>query len=310
VFESCNGHQIKIIMSETISFNTIRSLFDESWDVGVLTKEKLHEVALMPIKTKFHHQGIDFTNDIHFRGETNVIVLIKHGHTWDYTHYDEAVDIFNNSGLTEWFQIYINFKEAALRAGLGVRARNSLIFSYKFGFDCHIAAFAFNKPIVDVPTNKRHNKKLWSRCRNCDDCVKACPVGAIHGNEEPYWLDSTLCDNFIGQSDHPTIPSIKKFWHEKVYPEVPKPVVDSLKNWFDVQQSFGPKGYPWDRNGYMFDGNIVTKNGEPVNIPFCRECTSQPRCSKWDGNYPYDEVYNQSFTEDLKPIKFYSKTKK
>ena len=31
----------------------------------------------------------------------------------------------------------------------------------------------------------------------------------------------------------------------------------------------------------------IEKNGKPVIIPFCRECTSQPRCSKWNGQYPY-----------------------
>ena len=47
---------------------------------------------------------------------------------------------------------------------------------------------------------------------------------------------------------------------------------------------------PWDKNGYSYDGQVVRKNGEPVNIPVCRECISQPRCSKWNGNYPYDDI--------------------
>jgi hypothetical protein len=29
-----------------------------------------------------------------------------------------------------------------------------------------------------------------------------------------------------------------------------------------------------------------------TNIPFCRECTSQPRCSKWGGKYPYEQYRN------------------
>jgi ferredoxin len=289
---------------ETISFNKIKSLFDDTWDVGVISADKLLEVSLMPIKGKFHYKGADFTNDIHFEGLHNTVILVKAGHTWDYTHYDEAINILTSSELTNWFQVYTNFKEATLRAGLGVRARNSLIYSYKFGFDCHIAAFAFTDTIVDLPTNKRHNKKLWNKCRDCDDCITACPVGAINGKEEPYWLNSTACDNFIGSSDHPTIPSIKKFWHKNVYPELPKEIVDNIRNVFDLRKVFGKTGHlPWDRNGYAFDGNIVTKDGEPINIPFCRECTSQPRCSKWNGKYPYDEIFNQQ----IKTIKFYDK---
>lgn len=293
-------------MEREISFNDLRDLFDDTWDVGVISSEQLLEVSLHPIKLKSHYQGVDYTNDIHFNGLYNTLILIKHGHTWDYTHYDEANRILSRTDYN-WFQVYTNFKEATLRAGLGVRARNSLIYSYKFGFDCHIAAFSFVDKIIDLPTNKRHNKKLWNRCKNCYDCVNACPVGAIRAKEEPYWLNSMDCDNFIGVSDHANIPSIKKFWHENVHPEYPKEIVDSIKNIFDIKKVFNSNGFPWDKNGYAFDGNIVTKDGVPVNIPFCRECTSQPRCSKWDGKYPYNEVYNQTFTE--KPIKFYSRGK-
>lgn len=279
-----------------ISFYDIKDLFDDTWDVGFLTKDQLQEVSLMPIKYKIHIEGVDFTNDIHFTGLSNTIVLIKQGHTWDYTHYDEAVDILRNSGLKNWIQVYTNFKEAALRAGLGVRARNSLIYSYKFGFDCHITAFAFGDEIIDIPTDKRFNKKLWNRCTDCYDCVNACPVKAIRAKQEPYWLNSSDCDSFIGISNHHTIPSIKKFWHEHVYPELSKEFVDSLDN-FETVKKYYPNGLPWDKNGYSFDGKVVRKNGKAVNVPFCRECTSQPRCSKWNGKYPYEEIYKQTFKE-------------
>ena len=45
----------------------------------------------------------------------------------------------------------------------------------------------------------------------------------------------------------------------------------------------------------------MRKNGIAVNVPFCRECTSQPRCSKWNGKYPYDDVVKQI---EIKPIIF------
>ena len=42
-----------------------------------------------------------------------------------------------------WYPMYTNYKEAAILSGLGVRARNTLVYSYKFGFDCHFAMIGF-----------------------------------------------------------------------------------------------------------------------------------------------------------------------
>jgi ferredoxin len=265
-----------------ISFEKIKSYFpSEHWDLGVLSAEQLKQASLHPIKYKFHPTGIDYTNDIHFNGLVNTVVLMRQGHTWDYTHYEQAEKILEDNKVENCFLLYTNFKEAAILAGVGVRARNSLVYSYKFGFDCHIAAVGFTDTIVDIPKNKRINTKLWPRCKNCYDCVNACPVQAIHAREKPFWIDSSACDSFIGKSDHPTIPSIKKFWHENVYPELSKQEADRVAE----------KGnLPWDKNGYSFDGYVVKKDGVAVNVPFCRECTSQPRCSKWNGKYPYEEM--------------------
>jgi hypothetical protein len=207
--------------------------------------------------------------------------------------------ILRNNNIENCWLAYTNFKEAAILAGLGVRAKNSLIYSYKFGFDCHIAVVRFEDEIVDLPTNKRINYKIWNRCVGCDDCEKSCPVGAIHneGNDPlAWWLDSTKCDNFIGFGNHSTIPSVKKFWHQYVYPEVNADNVENTTDALQSKLSFengGLNSMLFDKNGYDYDGQVVRKNGNVVNIPFCRECTSQPRCSKWNGKYPYDEIYKQ-----------------
>jgi ferredoxin len=208
------------------------------------------------------------------------------------------------NNIENWFPLYTNYKEAAILAGLGVRARNSLIYSYKFGFDCHIAAVGFEAEIIDLPTNRRVNGEMWRRCQGCSDCAKACPVGAIQNEKKPYWLNSTKCEDFIGYGDHPTIPSIKQYWHKNVYPEETKEFVDSLKGAIDGFKVFNNGPIPFDKNGYAFDGNIITKDGKAVNVPFCRECTSQPRCSKWGGKYPYDEILNETIDGDWQPIKF------
>ena len=46
---------------------------------------------------------------------------------------------------------------------------------------------------------------------------------------------------------------------------------------------------PFDKNGYTFDGFVIRKDGETQQVPICRECISQPRCSKWEGKFPYNE---------------------
>ncbi len=271
-----------------IRFSDIRNLFPEDrWDVGFLTEEQLKMCAYSPIKGKAQEYGADYTNNIHFLSIVNSIVLVRHSpDSWDYSNYKEADDILKASTLQEWFPIYTNFKEAAILSGLGVRAKNSLIHSYRFGFDMKVCIIGFEDAIIDCPAPERINLQFWERCDGCSDCRLACPVGAIHNEKEPCWLDSGRCDDFIGFGDHPRIPSIKRFWHKNVHPEVPQEVVDSMKSCTDLAGEL-----TFDANGYTMDMQTgVLKDGSPVPVPFCRECQIQPRCSKWNGDYPYDSV--------------------
>ena len=278
------------------NFSHIKNLFPEKeWDVGYMTAPQLLKCAYKPVKRKFHNYGLDFANDIHFFGERNCVVLIRQASIpGDYGFYEEAANIMHKSSLRKWAMIYTNFKEAAIQAGLGVVAKNSLVYSYCFGFDSKICVIGFDDKITNTPTNKRVNKKLWNRCVGCWDCAINCPVKAIHneGNKmENNWIDSSRCDNFIGLSDHPKIPSIKKFWHKYVHPEVPKKVVDKLKNWFQVKKKYGGHGLPFDKNGYIFHYSFgVKKDKKNIPVSYCRECTSQPRCSKYNGKYPYPKI--------------------
>jgi ferredoxin len=273
----------------TISFKDIKKLFSsKDWDVGYISAEGLLQCANSPIKATFHPSGANFTNNLYFNGITNCIILVRSGDTGDYSFYDEASEILKQHRVERCFHVYTNFKEAAILAGVGVRARNSLIYTYKFGFDAHICAIGFQDTIIDLPTNKRVNHKLWRRCKGCDDCARACPVGAIHNDREPYWLDSGACDTFIAVGDHPTVPSIKKFWHKNVYPEIPIHEIKEIKSFADTKKRFsGP--LPFDKNGWSYDGFVTRKDGNIVQIPVCRECTSQPRCSKWGGKFPYEQ---------------------
>jgi NAD-dependent dihydropyrimidine dehydrogenase PreA subunit len=287
-----------------IDFEYIKSLFpEEHWDVGYLDAEQFKRVSLMPVKQKFHVTGSDYSNSIYLRGLFNTIVLIRDGASWDYTHYEQAEGILKENLVdVEWWSSFTNYKQAAIYSGLGVQARNSLVYSYKFGFDCHITCITFPDDIVNTPTHTRHNPrnkvgKLWAKCTDCYDCVNACPANAIHAREgdEPFWLDSHACDDFLAYGDHPTVPSLKTFWHKYVHPEIPKEIVDKMTGLFEAQEISGQVNpLEFNNNGFIYDGYSTRKNGKFVDVPLCRECTSQPRCSKWNGKYPYDEIQKSS----------------
>ena len=271
--------------NKNLKFSDIKTLFQEDdWDVGFLTKEQLQICAYSPIKGKPQQYGADFTNNIHFFSIVNSIVLAKHSpDSWDYTNYKEAEDILEASSLKDWFPIYTNYKEAAILSGLGVRAKNSLIHSYKFGFDMKIFVIGFDDEITKPSPSPQIDLKYWERCDGCQDCRVACPVGAIHNEQKPFWLDSSKCDDFIGFGDDPRVPSIKTFWHEHVHPEVAKEEVDKMKSHMELERELS-----FDTKGYSLDMQVgVLKDGVPVPVPFCRECQVQPRCSKWNGEYPY-----------------------
>ena len=276
-------------------FSSIKNLFPKNeWDVGYISATQLKICSNKPIKGAAHAFGLNYTNSIHFKNLRNCIVLIKKtANTGDYAFYKEAAALMTKSGMMRWAMIYTNFKEAALQAGLGVVAKNSLIYTYRFGFDSKICVMGFNSEIVNTPTNTRVNKKLWNRCIGCWDCAINCPVKAIHNDGdkmENNWIDSEACDDFLGLGDHPTIPSVKKFWHEKVHPELSKKEVTELNTFTKVKKKYGkPYGLPFDKNGYTIDPSLgIKKDGKSIAAPMCRECTSQPRCSKWNGKYPYE----------------------
>jgi len=287
-----------------MNFEEIKKWFDSNeWDIGHITKEQLKICIQNPIKGKKGESqvhGFDFTNGLHWNwdGVSNGLVLIRHSTvSLDYALYEEATEILIKHGLREysdWFHFYTNFKEAEILSGRGVRARNTLVYNYKFGFDTKICVVGFKKMIQNPPKVKRvagnnFKEEFWHKCINCDACREACPPGAIHNEKEPYWFDTSKCDNFIGLSDHPTIPSIKKFWHENVHPEIPKELVDKVTTFQEnLEMGEGPDTFMnFDANGYTSDYGIFRKDGKLISVPHCRECQSQAPCSKWGGKYPY-----------------------
>ena len=267
-----------------IKFEKIKGLFDEKkWDIAYLSKDGFERVGNSPIKYNFHHIGYDKANSLH-RESYNGIILARHcTKSNDYSLYDESYNILKKEFIPakvnlgkekeSFLQTYLNFKEAALLSGLGYRARNSLIYNRKFGFQCRFTSFMFGPQIVDYEILER-KEGLLDLCEGCDDCIKNCPVRAIHED----WVDASKCDNFIGFGNHPTIPSIKWFWYEKIgYKKYSREEVES---WTRYEEE-GPLEWGQGIDGFYESSSYgLLKDGVPIDIPHCQECTSQPRCSK------------------------------
>ena len=78
-------------------------------------------------------------------------------------------------------------KLAAVRAGLGWQGKHSLLISKRFG-----TFLALGGIITDAELD--HNQKAEpNRCRDCDKCQQACPLGAL---ETPYVLNRNRCMSY------------------------------------------------------------------------------------------------------------------
>ena len=268
-----------------MNFEEIRGWFDsDKWDIGHITKKQLKICSNSPIKFPSQSHGWNFTNHVQFNwmGISNGLVLIRHSSVaFDYSLYDEVSEILIQHGLKEpsdWAHVYTNFKEALILSGRGLRARNSLVYNYKFGFDSKVCVVGFMKMIQNTPKIKRvagnnFKDEFWNKCIGCDACREACPVGAIHNTGNINWLDSTKCVDFLEFGDHPRIPSMKKYWQENPTPEIPKEMIDEMT---------GETKYEAKKQA-LYDNVCRDK----IPIPQCRECQVQAPCSKWGGKYPY-----------------------
>lgn len=90
-------------------------------------------------------------------------------------------------------------KLAAVRAGIGWQAKNTLLISREYG-----SFLALGGLITDAPLEKDVGLEK-DRCGICNACLDACPTGAL---DEPYHLRRELCLSHLYQQD--TLP--KEFY--------------------------------------------------------------------------------------------------
>lgn len=262
-----------------IDFMEIIKLFDNEWDISYLTPTEINEVLNFPIK-----MAPNVLEDIE-QGQQgfptgNFIVVVHHTEDYDYSIVQQFCDkCIENFGPIDIQYFWCNYKYAAMLAGLGQYAKNSLFYHPVFEFDSHLAVFQINEIIVNFPERKKPNRNLLSLCEGCDDCASACPVHAIHNSDGLIWVDMNLCDNFCFFGNHDKIPTIK--WNNRQIAHLSKEELFNITSYADYVKLF--PNQPFSAKFLGEDGQIHW-----YQYPTCRECTSQRRCTKYKGHYPYN----------------------
>lgn len=262
-----------------ILYNDIINCFDlNEWDFSYLTGQEIFEVLNQPIKLTNHVDEIKLYGQ-DFQDDSIFLVVVKHSYDFDYTITKFFPEILNkNFNLT--FRLFeCNYKYAAVKAGLGQYAKNSLFHHPKFDFDSHLAVYLFQDNIIGLPKRNASNFNLLAQCEGCNDCINACPAHAINLNDMGRtWINLQTCDNFCHFGNGGRIPSIK--WNLVKINNIPltQEQVYKITNFPQWIQAVGSQGEFLKING----------NSHHVIFPVCRECTSQKRCTKYGGKYPYD----------------------
>lgn len=80
-------------------------------------------------------------------------------------------------------------KKIATMSGLGWIGKNNLLVTEKYG-----AALSMCSVLTDMPLDTVKAEIISSRCGECNLCVKACPLQAIHGKK---WELGTSRDDIV-----------------------------------------------------------------------------------------------------------------
>ena len=267
-----------------IKYNKIINIFNkEEWDFSYLTHQEIWEILNHPVKLEDPMDEL-ILNKNPFNKNCLFLVCIKKTENFDYTFLSEFIKNCKNT-IPELniSKFWCNYKYAAVRAGLGQYAKNSLFYHPKFQFETHIGVFLIKNQIIELPQRNKPNFRLLPQCKNCNDCILSCPVQAIHYENNQTWINLCDCDNFCSFGNHPKIPSLKWNWFT---------LDDELSSYFtDFEKIYNIKSYyNLKQISKKINSQQIIINNEIYNgiFPICRECTSQPKCSKYNGNYPYN----------------------
>ena len=272
----------------SINYNEIQHIFDNPrlFHIGYLTAEQVRKIRNFPIK----EMPVDALRDkIKHLQEVNGICLIITQNRDGLNNskqdvYEDCLEkLFNIPGIDIESIIELAKKPAVVEAGMAQYGKNQVTFDEYFGFDSQIDTFFIHNPVVNLPVQKPIRRGYLSICKDCHDCANACPAHAIHNETEPAWVDGDACRDFCGVGDHDRIITVK-YKLNQIFnnPPFPDEFVKNLKSEKEVEEAYGIK---WIGERFYRDANGVNYL---VNADICRECCVQPKCSRYNGHFPYN----------------------
>jgi epoxyqueuosine reductase QueG len=83
----------------------------------------------------------------------------------------------------------INLKEAAIRTGLGMRGKNTVVLHPEYGPRLRFMAVRTDAPLESLVGTEQADEES-PFCRECSICIDECPINAL----EPYRMpDPSIC---------------------------------------------------------------------------------------------------------------------
>lgn len=251
-----------------IEYKDLIAEFDKNlWQFSYLTSEEIQKIMNIPIKFRNEIQMSTYNGNYKQELSAFWLIGIKYGELYDYSCQADMIKVLSRKFPRELFKTYdtINLKEACIEAGLGQRAKNTLIYNSAFKFNFHIVLVSINNiQVKNLPTRESPNYNILSSCINCNKCLLACPVSAINYDEQRQltWIDLYKCASFCDFGNHPTISSRK--W-------------DCLRNKYNFQTIYSINDINECINTI---GKHINEFDQGGIMQICRECRNQCECGK------------------------------
>lgn len=272
----------------SIDYNTIQRIFSDKsrYHIGYLNADQVKKIRNFPIK----EMPVEMLRDnIQHLKEVNGICLIitqnrdglNNSTQQDYEN--RLLVLESIPGIDLESIIALAKKPAVVEAGMAQYGKNQVTFDEYFGFDSQIDTFFIHNPVINLPEQKAPRWGYLAICKDCHDCANACPAHAIHNETEPAWVDGDACRNFCGVGDHDRIITVK-YKLNQIFnnPPFPDEVVRELKSEKEVEDLYHIK---WIGERFYKTSDGINYF---VNADICRECCVQPKCSKYNGKFPYN----------------------
>lgn len=264
---------------QNINFNDISFILtNKKLKYSYLTSDEFQKILNFPIKEK-HSFEIDPDSFNMFQKNNGICLVVLKKDDINLN----LEEFINNLKKIPFIQItriqYVNKKLAAILSGLGQYGKNQLIYNEDYGFHFGIELYLIFNPVINLPDRNPVKYTYMDKCNNCNECIKNCPVQAIHLDEYLPWVDEDKCRNFYLYGDHEKISSTKYG------------INAFLNHKFSVEQLKSVQDKDSFENLFQFENkeNQITKDGKTyfLDIKYCRECMNQIPCRKME--YVYDK---------------------